>query len=472
VIVVDYSPNGQWLASGDAGGTVKIWDARHFREVRSLPSTLGPVSALQFDSKSRRVVVAYTEDTPRVWSIESGLESVRLESATKGTDAVSFSPNGRQIASAGYDRSLRLWDAETGRLIYQRPMRALGVTGPVFTSDGKRMFVYVSDLSLGGFDPGAIEVWVTEEGRALVGLIPAEMATTMALAPDGHRLLVTMGSQRAVQLEAFPWRDRDYEGEAGRTLGDRLTAFSRRYWSQRLALEATATNRLGTPVITREVDRYFIPARSPVANPNLIDLTPHYTACLEAATYFTGGVEMADFRNLPTGQVKFAGVEFDVRGVIQLRRTDPKGRAFQPSWDEYPQEIAGLAVNRRIARLHTLQGASGEEVLDTKYGMPIARLIWHYVDGTQAATEVIYGRDLRGMWLPDSKAGAPDHTELGKLVWDDRATEWGLAVVQGMVRLYMTSYDNPRPELKVVSLDYVSTMTAAAPFLVALTVEP
>lgn len=472
VIVVDYSPNGQWLASGDAGGTVKIWDARHFREVRSLPSTLGPVSALQFDSKSRRVVVAYTEDTPRVWSIESGLESVRLESATKGTDAVSFSPNGRQIASAGYDRSLRLWDAETGRLIYQRPMRALGVTGPVFTSDGKRMFVYVSDLSLGGFDPGAIEVWAAEEGRALVGLIPAEMATTMALAPDGHRLLVTMGSQRAVQLEAFPWRDRDYEGEAGRVLGDRLAAFSRRYWSQRLVLEATATNRFGTPVITREVDRYFIPARSPDASPDLIDLTLHYTACLEAATYFTGGGEVADFRKLPTGLVKFAGVKFDVRGIIQLRPTDPKGRAFQPSWNEYPQEIAGLAVNRRIARLHTLQGASSEEVLDTKYGTPIARLIWHYVDGTQAATDVIYGRDLRGMWLPDSTAGVPDHTELGKRVWDDRAAEWGLSVVHGMVRLYLTSYDNPRPELKVVSLDYVSTMTAAAPFLVALTVEP
>jgi hypothetical protein len=37
--------------------------------------------------------------------------------------------------------------------------------------------------------------------------------------------------------------------------------------------------------------------------------------------------------------------------------------------------------------------------------------------------------------------------------------------------LYKSTFDNPRPDVTLASLDYVSTMTEAAPFLVGLTVE-
>jgi hypothetical protein len=43
---------------------------------------------------------------------------------------------------------------------------------------------------------------------------------------------------------------------------------------------------------------------------------------------------------------------------------------------------------------------------------------------------------------------------------------------QASVRLFMRTYDNPRPEVEVVSVDFVSKLTPAAPFLVAMTVEP
>jgi len=40
------------------------------------------------------------------------------------------------------------------------------------------------------------------------------------------------------------------------------------------------------------------------------------------------------------------------------------------------------------------------------------------------------------------------------------------------LRLYLTSYENPHPDKEVVSVDYVSAMAMAAPFLVAMTIEP
>jgi hypothetical protein len=42
----------------------------------------------------------------------------------------------------------------------------------------------------------------------------------------------------------------------------------------------------------------------------------------------------------------------------------------------------------------------------------------------------------------------------------------------GSVRLYLSTYENPRPEVEVTHVDYVSKMAQPVPFLVAMTVEP
>ena len=46
------------------------------------------------------------------------------------------------------------------------------------------------------------------------------------------------------------------------------------------------------------------------------------------------------------------------------------------------------------------------------------------------------------------------------------------ARVRGEVRLFVSRWDNPRPEVEVTSLDIVSKMTRSGPILIALTVEP
>jgi hypothetical protein len=64
----------------------------------------------------------------------------------------------------------------------------------------------------------------------------------------------------------------------------------------------------------------------------------------------------------------------------------------------------------------------------------------------------------------------PADLERGRIAWigdTPRAAESG-----ARVRLYLTTYTNPRPKLEVSHLDFVSKVVQAAPFLVAMTVEP
>ncbi len=94
-----------------------------------------------------------------------------------------------------------------------------------------------------------------------------------------------------------------------------------------------------------------------------------------------------------------------------------------------------------------------------------------YADGTRHELPIQYGRHLKEWWTPaadPTKAAQP--LENGIVAWTGSNPP---ARQQGhILRLYLTTYANPRPDLEVTDIDYVSAMTEAAPFLVAVTIEP
>ena len=148
------------------------------------------------------------------------------------------------------------------------------------------------------------------------------------------------------------------------------------------------------------------------------------------------------------------GILFDVRGVIQLRRQDP-------DWYKFPEHVQ-IPVGRGFRQLHVLQGSIHGE-LD---GAVIGSYRLHYADGQTMDLEMRYGRDLRD-WRD---SGPPKSLgERAAVAWI--GPRWAGASGNEHVRLFRTTYTNPRPEVDVVHIDFVSRMTQAAPFLVALTVE-
>jgi hypothetical protein len=71
-------------------------------------------------------------------------------------------------------------------------------------------------------------------------------------------------------------------------------------------------------------------------------------------------------------------------------------------------------------------------------------------------------------------ASATRHARAVSVRWSHRSVEDPPPrhnPVRTRLRLFQTSRDNPRPDLEVVSFDFVSAMTTSAPFLIAVTVE-
>jgi hypothetical protein len=100
----------------------------------------------------------------------------------------------------------------------------------------------------------------------------------------------------------------------------------------------------------------------------------------------------------------------------------------------------------------------------------VGKYVLHYADGAREELAIVVGRHVRHWWAeanePDPYAALPE----GTVAWT--GSNPSAKDAKATLRLYLTSYENPHPEKEVASVEFVSAMTTAAPFLVAMTVEP
>ncbi len=205
-----------------------------------------------------------------------------------------------------------------------------------------------------------------------------------------------------------------------------------------------------------------LPPRDPAAGSRLIDLTTWFTAPLKGHVFAAGPTPTGsagrayDRGELPRGVQRFAGREFDVRGLAQL-----SGLSLGGQRHDFPKRVEGIAINQPCRRLHFLHGT----IWTVAEGTEIGRYIFHYADGQQVERPILYGQDLRD-WQRNQQA-EPLSANQAALAWPRNPPAEGYSA--GL--LYLMTWENPRPGVAIRSMDFISTMSSAAPFLVAITAE-
>jgi hypothetical protein len=202
-------------------------------------------------------------------------------------------------------------------------------------------------------------------------------------------------------------------------------------------------------------------ASKPVVNGLPIDLQPRGNQVLkEDFSDVTNGNNLA---SLPSGDQVLLGVPFRIGPrMIALGST---------SKPERPTRVDGIVVNGQVGKLHILhatefgEGEPGSEnhVAD---GTTIGKYIVHYEDQSQETIPVKYGDDVRDWWF-NVLTKTPTR---GKVAW--KGTNAYSTELNCQIRLYLTSWQNPKPSVRVSHVDFVSAETAAAPFCVAISAEP
>jgi hypothetical protein len=183
-------------------------------------------------------------------------------------------------------------------------------------------------------------------------------------------------------------------------------------------------------------------------------LSDYYNASLDDDWFQHPG---HDFQDLPKGVQVLGGVAFDVRGLIQLAAS----KSLEVTGVVFPEAVMGIAVNRLGRQLHFLQAC----FWSTEEGTKLGEYVIHYADGQVRTAPIVYGENIMDWWVrPEDKLPAE-----AEEVW--RGQNPSTRSYGFMTHLINYTWKNPLPEVEITTIDFVSDLIEAGPFLVAITVE-
>jgi WD40 repeat protein len=483
-----FSDDCHLMATASNEGVVELWDLHRRSQLMRFTNGIFPQPVAFLAQGKTLITVDRGDDTHRAWDLSTGKQTRIWPGAANLNWSCTpvFSRDERWCFTLDYGGVGWLSDMLTGRYM-QTNLNSKTAMCAAFSPDGR--------LLLGGLSipTGSVKFWdastLIEVGPPLRGFL--EAVVSVAFSPDGTRLAVGGGGSEAVKIWDVKTRQElmTMEGNGslfyrtafspdGNVLGSmnrngllhlwRAPSFTeiqdareppaspRAHWTVVAARDAHAARSGVQEDATNakaEDLRLAVPPRDPDATPSQIDLSLYYNRRLG-----NGGMDLNaynDLSDLPVGLHRFGGTLFDVRGIVGCAGLCPSGRAL-------PAQVRSIRIDSRCRLIHCLQATAFE----TQTGVRVGTYVLHYADGQSEELPLDYGKDLRNWW---TVPGESSETPNASVVWTG---DTPLAVSNGQtIRLWKRTYENPRPDLEITHLDFVSAMAFPAPFVVAITVE-
>ena len=186
---VVYSPDGRILATNGGDGTATLWDAGNGEPRLTVHGHDLEVLNITFSADGKRFATASLDATAIVWDSATGARLLSLVGHAVGVRDIAFSPDGTRIATGGFDNTARIWDAATGRELHRITGHDGLVLGVAFSPDGVTLATSSTD--------GTGKIWDVETGRLLVTLAGRGGGPDVAFSPDGSSLATGGGDALA-----------------------------------------------------------------------------------------------------------------------------------------------------------------------------------------------------------------------------------------------------------------------------------
>lgn len=303
-----------------------------------------------------------------------------------------------------------------------------------------------------GLKPGDFDTWAENiDGDVVRSILTplntgalAARGTTLQKSTIGAAAAETVEKKGRLMVSTFQALEVFRQnGAAARYLGNLLRYFSSEtnLYPAR-PLERTANDHTNYP---------------PPGNPKFIDLTAFANRSFSGESLAGGasgwlGQGDNDFRRMPAGRQSAAGIPFEfpdsaVRSCLILQGKE------RP---DFPSAIRGIPVKAKVASLYFLHAAAWAPS-DSECGSYMIR----YSDGKVAEYLLVCGKNINDWWKPDTLPEAVPafvHTN----------------AIGGKVGLFISRWNNPRPDVPVDTIDFVAEKSGAGPvpILAAITAEP
>jgi len=158
---------------------------------------------------------------------------------------------------------------------------------------------------------------------------------------------------------------------------------------------------------------------------------------------------------LPSGLHVFNNVPLQIDGVMYLWGSGGGG--------DFPQEIRDIPMYEMFETLYIYHGS----YYGSPPGTPVCDVVFRYVDDTVVTNRLLYGTDILDWYAPGGNRVKGPTGPNSKLAWIGQMEARNGGVQQ--LRLCMTAIENPKPTVKVWSIDLYSCKNRTVLYIMAMT---
>ncbi|MEC4814079.1 MAG: WD40 repeat domain-containing protein [Scytonema sp. PMC 1069.18] len=186
------SPDGQTLVSGCADKTIKIWELKTGKIIRTLNGNVGEVSSVAISPDGLFLGVGSCEhpkSNVQVWHIATGKRMHTLLGHQKPVNFVVISPDGQILASGS--NKIKIWNLQKGDRICTL-WHSSAVHGAAISPD--------STILASGSSDNKIRLWNPHTGEPLRTFSGhSDEVKSVAFTPDG-RILVSGSADKTIKI--------------------------------------------------------------------------------------------------------------------------------------------------------------------------------------------------------------------------------------------------------------------------------
>ncbi|MCI0701584.1 MAG: hypothetical protein L0241_10920 [Planctomycetia bacterium] len=182
---VSFSPDSRFVAAAGADAIVRVWDVQTKSEVRGLRGHTDWITAVAFSPDGRYIasVAAEKDNTVRIFELPPLDTTSSAGGHLLAVNAVAVSPNGKFVATAGTDQTIKIWNIETGK----------EVTTLIGNADTPFAIAFMGNSSvvMGGSlptrDTGRLHFWGTTPAQLMKSVPTGEVYTVISNS-DGSKI--------------------------------------------------------------------------------------------------------------------------------------------------------------------------------------------------------------------------------------------------------------------------------------------